>query len=123
MTVLDPKGSPTEEDDTPVDTLGALAYIKAFMVDREPFPTTDKVKPWRDGYEGHVAKCMGKELFLPKDMNHWEKWGDDALLLNMKREAIIVSLLSFYFLSFTLRLNFVSNFYFVRLPMCRNGGE
>ena len=35
-------------------------------------------------------------------MNHWEKWGDDALLLNMKREAIIVSLLSLYFLSFTL---------------------
>ena len=102
MTVLDPKGSPTKEGNTLVDTLGAPAYIKAFMVDREPFPATNKVRPWRDSYGGRVAKCMGKELFLPKDMNHWEKWGDDTLLLNMKREAIIVSLLSLYFLSFTL---------------------
>lgn len=51
-----------------------------------------------------MAKCMGKALLLPEDMNHWEQWKDDALLLNIKREAIMVNPLSLYFLFFTFKL-------------------
>nr|POE76074.1 hypothetical protein CFP56_05040 [Quercus suber] len=40
--VLDPEGSPTEEGDTPIDIVGALAYIRAFMVDGESLPATDR---------------------------------------------------------------------------------
>lgn len=75
MTILDPEGSPTEEGNAPVDTLKALAYIRDFMVDGEPFPTTDRVRPWREGYEGHVVECVGKELLLTKDINHWGEVG------------------------------------------------
>ena len=38
---------------------------------------------------------MGKSLLLPEDKNHWEKWNDESLLLNMKREAIMVNCSSF----------------------------
>lgn len=34
---------------------------------------------------------MGKALLLPKDKNHWEKWDDEFLLLNMKRVEIMVN--------------------------------
>lgn len=76
--------------DTHVDVMDAPAYIKSFMVDGEALPTTDRVRPWRDGHGGKVAKCVGKALLLPDDMKHWEKWDDDPLLLNMKKEAIMV---------------------------------
>lgn len=51
-----------------------------------------------------MVKCVGKALLLPKDMSHWEQWEDDALLLNMKREAIMVTYLPFYILFFILKL-------------------
>lgn len=77
--------------------MGAPAYVKAFMVDGEPLPATNRVKPWREGCRGKVADCVDQALLLPKDMNHWAKWVDKSLLLNMKREAIMVinSLLEF----------------------------
>lgn len=37
------------------------------MVDRESLPITDRVRPWREGHGGCVAKCMGKAFFLPED--------------------------------------------------------
>ena len=86
-----------ELGDTHVNVLGAPAYMKAFMVDGEVLPVTDRLRPWRDGRGGKVAKCVGKALLLPEDMKHWVKWDDDTLLLNMKREAIMVIN---YFLSY-----------------------
>nr|POE95671.1 hypothetical protein CFP56_32739 [Quercus suber] len=59
------------------------------MVDEVPFPTTDRVRPLREGRGGKVAKSVGEALLLPADMNHWAKWDDESLLLNIKREAIM----------------------------------
>nr|POE45195.1 hypothetical protein CFP56_25329 [Quercus suber] len=84
--ILDPEDSITLGADAVVDIASALAYIRAFMVDGEPLPTTNRVRPWR---EGRVAEYIGKALFLLELMNHWERWDDDALFLNMKREAIM----------------------------------
>ena len=69
--------------------MGALAYMKAFLVDGEALPATDRVRPWRDGRGGKVAECVGKALLLPEDMKHWPKWDDDTLLRNMKKEVIM----------------------------------
>ena len=69
--------------------MGAPAYMKKFLVDGEALPTTNRVRPWRDGSDGKVAECVGKALLLPEDMKHWAKWDDDTLLLNMKREVIM----------------------------------
>lgn len=68
--VHDLENSTPDLGDTHVNTTGATANIKAFMVDGEPLPTTDRVKPWREGHRGKVAKCVGKTLLFPKDMNH-----------------------------------------------------
>ena len=80
---------------------GAPTYTYTFSVDGVPLPATDKVRPWRKGCGGKVAKSVGEALLLPKDMKHWAKWDDDSLILNMKREATIVmnfcSSLIFYF--------------------------
>lgn len=67
------------------------------MVDGEALPAIDMVRPLRDGHGGKVDECVGKDLLLFEDMKHWEKWDDDTLLLNMKREAIMVIN---YFLTF-----------------------
>ena len=83
--------------DTYVNVLGAPAYMKAFMVDGEVLLAIDRERPWRDGRGGKVVECVGKALLLPEDMKHWAKWDDDTLLLNMKREAIMVIN---YFLSY-----------------------
>ena len=69
--------------------MGAPTYMKAFLVDGEALPATDRVRPWRDGRGGKVAECVGKALLLPEDMKHWAKWDDDTLLLNMKKEVIM----------------------------------
>ena len=58
------------------------------MVDRVPLPMTDRVKPWREGCGGKVVESDGEALLLPTDMNHWD---DESLLLNIKREAIMVT--------------------------------
>lgn len=42
MTILDLGDSPPELGNTHVDVLGAPANMKAFMVDREVLPTTDR---------------------------------------------------------------------------------
>ena len=87
--------------DARVNVTGALTYTYTFSVDEAPLPVTDKVRPWRKGCGGKVAKSVGEALLLPEDMKHWAKWDDDSLLLNMKREATIVmnfcSSLIFYF--------------------------
>lgn len=56
-------------------------------------------------------------------MSHWEQWGDDDLLLNMKKEAVMVNHLLPYSLPFTFGLISIFNSYFARLPMHRRGGE
>ena len=33
---------------------------------------------------------LGEALLLPEDMKYWAKWDDDSLLLNIKREAIMI---------------------------------
>ena len=38
-----------------------------------------------------MAESVGEALLLLADMNHWAKWDDESLLLNMKREAIMVT--------------------------------
>ena len=77
-TILDLKDSVTLGADATVNIASALAYIRAFMVDREPLPTTDRVKKWR---EGRITEYMGKALLFLDYMNHWERWDDDALFL------------------------------------------
>ena len=60
------------------------------MVDEEALLAMDRVRPWREGRGGKVPECVGKALLLPEDMKHWAKWDDKSLLLNMKREVIMV---------------------------------
>ena len=38
-----------------------------------------------------MVESVGEALLLLADMNHWAKWDDESLLLNMKREAIMVT--------------------------------
>ncbi|XP_050283530.1 uncharacterized protein LOC126723780 [Quercus robur] len=80
---------PPDLGDIHVDAKGASTYVKAFMVDEEQLPATDRVRPWREGHGGKVAECVGKALLFPEDMNHWVKWDDEFLLLNMNGEAIM----------------------------------
>ena len=75
------------------------------MVDRVPLPMTDRVKPWREGCGGKVAESDGEALLLPTDMNHWD---DESLLLNIKREAIMVT-------NFSLPPYYSFHFFFVIL--------
>ena len=44
-----------------------------------------------EGRRGKVAESVGEALPLPANMNHWAKWDDESLLLNIKREAIMVT--------------------------------
>ena len=96
-TILDSGNSPLDLGDTHVDVTGAPAYTKVFMVDGEVLPSMDRVRPWRDGRGGKIAKCVGKALLLLEDIKHWAKWDNDTLLLNMKRETIMIIN---YFLAF-----------------------
>ena len=73
LTVPDFENSLPDLGDTHVDAIGALAYIKAFMVDEEVLPATNRVRPWRESRGGKVAECVGKALLLPEDMKHWAK--------------------------------------------------
>ena len=50
--------------------MGAPAYVHTFTMDRVPLPTTDRVRPWREGREGKVAESVGEALLPPTDMNH-----------------------------------------------------
>lgn len=50
--------------------MGAPAYIHSFIVDEVPLPTTNRVRPWREGYKGKVDESVGKALLLLKDMKH-----------------------------------------------------
>nr|POF09862.1 hypothetical protein CFP56_74742 [Quercus suber] len=75
--------------DSRVNVVGDPAYMHSFTVDGVPLPATDRVRPWREGRKGKVAKSMGEALPLPKDMKHWAKWDDDSLILNMKKKAIM----------------------------------
>lgn len=98
MTVLIPKNSPPNLGDALADLIGASTYIKVFMVDGSLFlPPIDLGLGWKV-VEGKVAECVGKALLLPKDMGHWVKWNDESLLLNMKREVIMVIYHPFEFL-------------------------
>ena len=45
VTIHDSKNSPPDLGDTHVDVVGALAYMKEFMVGGEVFLATDKVRP------------------------------------------------------------------------------
>ena len=45
LTVPDFEISPLDLGDTYVDAMGALAYMKAFMVDEEVLPATNRVRP------------------------------------------------------------------------------
>nr|POE66783.1 hypothetical protein CFP56_68838 [Quercus suber] len=65
------------------------AYTHSFTMDGVPLLATNRVRPWREGRGGKVAKSVGEALLLPKDIKHWAKWDDESLLLNMKREAIM----------------------------------
>lgn len=84
--------------DSLINVVGAPAYTHSFTVDGVPFLAIDRVRPWRKGCGGKVAESVGKALLLPEDMKHWAKWDDNPLLLNMKKEAIMVinSSLSYY---------------------------
>lgn len=55
VTVLDLENSPPDLGDAPTNPVRALAYIKAFIVDGEPLPATDKVRPWREGRGDKIA--------------------------------------------------------------------
>ena len=55
-----------------------------------------------------MLECVGKALILPEDMKHWAKWDADSLLINVKREVIMVtsnSHLTFFYSLFFLLLN------------------
>ena len=56
--------------DSQVDAMGASAYVHTFTMDGVPLPTTDRVRPWREGREGKVAESVGEALLPPTDMNH-----------------------------------------------------
>ena len=92
------KNYPPNLEDSLINVVGAVAYTHSFTMDGVPLPTIDRVKPWRKGCGGKVAESVGKALLLPEDMKHWDKWDDNSLLLNMKKEAIMVinSSLSYY---------------------------
>lgn len=95
-------------------------------MDGVPLLATDRVRPWKEGRGGKVADCVGKAVLLPKDINHWAKWDDESLLLNMKREAIMVTHLSFIFILHSLLSYSASLFnnyfyYLVGIPMFRGG--
>lgn len=55
VTIHHLENSPPNLGDTHVDVIGAPTYVKAFMVDREAFPTTDKVEKrlWEESGEVH----------------------------------------------------------------------
>ena len=57
-------------EDSQVDAMGAPAYVHTFTMDGVPLPTTDRVRPWREGREGKVAESVGEALLPPTDMNH-----------------------------------------------------
>ena len=101
LTQKTPLTPPPHLRDARANVAGAPTYTYTFSVDGVPLPATDKVRPWRKGCGGKVAKSVGEALLLPKDLKHWAKWDDDSLILNMKREATIVmnfcSSLIFYF--------------------------
>ena len=73
QTIPDSENSPPDLGDTHVEVMDAPTYIKAFMVEGEALPATDKVRPWRDGRGGKVTKCVGKALLLPENMKYWAK--------------------------------------------------
>lgn len=89
---------PPNLGDSLINVVEAPVYTHSFTMDGVPLPTIDRVRPWRKGYKGKVAESVGKALLLPEDMKHWAKWDDNSLLLNMKKEAIMVinSSLSYY---------------------------
>ena len=109
------KNSLLDLGDSQVDAIGVPSYIHTFMVDEVPLPAMDRVRPWREGRGGKVAESVGEALLLPTDMNHWAKWDDEFILLNMKRETIMVTnfpcLLIAIFISFLLFHSFY--FYFI----------
>ena len=70
LTIPNFHNSPPNLGDTHIDATSALAYIKAFIVDKEALPAMNKVRPWRNGRGGKVAECIGKALLLPEDMKH-----------------------------------------------------
>lgn len=113
------KNSLLDLGDFQVDAIGVPSYVHTFMVDEVPLPAMDRVRPWREGRGGKVAESVGEALLLPTDMNHWAKWDDESILLNMKRETIMVTNFSlppycyfhlFFIISFILFL-----FYFLFL--------
>ena len=89
------------------------------MVDGVPLPAMDRVRPWREGRRGKVAESAGEALLLPADMNHWAKWNDESILLNMKRETIMVtnfSLPPYCYFHFFFIISFILFFIFKTLP-------
>ena len=80
--------------DARVNVARAPAYTHSFSVDGVPLLATDRVRPWREGYGGKDAESVGKTVLLPEDIKHWAKWDYNSLILNVKREAIMV--MNFY---------------------------
>lgn len=74
-----------------VEEMAFLPYTRAFLLDEESLSAFERVRPLKEGLSGHIFYCVGKALLLPKDMERWEDWTDEDLLLNIKREAIMVS--------------------------------
>ena len=60
----DVEGSLIEENVVPPE-IGVPAYVRAFMVEGEPLPTNERVRPWREGHGGGVDECIGKEETAP----------------------------------------------------------
>ncbi|KAK9984723.1 hypothetical protein SO802_034248 [Lithocarpus litseifolius] len=72
VTVLDSENSPLDLGDSHVNPVGAPAYIKAFMVDGEPFPATNR---------GYQCSVMVKEKFLAAKARVVEMSNDNEDLL------------------------------------------
>ena len=53
-----------------------------------------------------MAESVGESFLLPVDINHWAKWDDESFLLNMKREAIMVT-------NFSLAHSYCSFYFFI----------
>lgn len=59
-----------------------MPYVRAFILDRQPLSTFERIRPWRNNLGGRMADCIGKALLLLEDEKSWEEWANVDLLLN-----------------------------------------
>ena len=63
-------------------------------VDGVPIAWDSSLKHYRGGHAGHVAEALEQPLLLPKDMKSYRSFTQPELLLSLKRDMAMVSVLT-----------------------------